>query len=865
MLADVGHGSVTRAIVSEPRLEYGVALGAGEPTPRLSWKISSDEQGWVPERYEVTQWRADGSTLSVIRESPGQVFEPWPFEPLRSRERVEVSVRVGAGGEWSPASPRASVEAGLLDVTDWSARFISPVTFGGLDAAAPMLFTDIELDAKPVSARLYVTAKGIYEFTINDSRVGSAVLTPGWTAYKKRLRYQAYDVTDQLRAGSNSLRAIIGNGWYRGQLVWPGNRSSYGTTLSLLAQLEVAFADGSTRTFATDESWRACESGILFDDLYDGQTRDMRVSDDPARKSTEPVIVLDDESPQLVSPTAPGVQVTAEIVPTRIFTSPSGKLIVDFGQNLVGWVRLRVRDAVAGAQVTVRHAEVLENGELGVRPLRSAKATSSYLMSGLPEQTVVPTFTFHGFRYAEISGVPDVNIEDVRALVLGSDLTRTGWFESSSPELNQLHSNVVWSMRGNFLDLPTDCPARDERLGWTGDIQVFAPTANFLFDTSGFLAGWLRELAAEQKPDGGVPNVIPDVLREEDPARAAWGDAATIVPLSLVDAFDDRAMLSRQYPSMVAWVEKVSTITGERLIWDQGEQFGDWLDPTAPPEDPGRAQADPGVVATAHFARSTFLLARAARILGKDAEASRYANHYDHILKAFNREYVTPEGLVRSDCQTVYALALNWELLDSPNKKLLASRRLAELVRAAGCRVSTGFVGTPLILDALELAGHPELAMAMLMQNQSPSWLYAVNMGATTIWERWDSMLPDGSINPGTMTSFNHYAYGAVADWMHRSVAGLTPLAAGHRRVRVRPVLTGDLTSAGVRYESPYGEISVSWTLVESVFALRVILPVGVTAEVWMPDGTAPREVMAGTHSFESDVIVSERENSPAP
>ena len=865
MLADIGSSAVTRAIVSEPQLEYGVALGAGDSAPRLSWKVSSDRQGWVPERYEVTLWRADGSTRAVIRESAGQVFEPWPFEPLRSRERVEVSVRVGAGAGWSPPSPRGSIEIGLLDPSDWSALFISPQSFGGMDAAAPMLFTDIELPSKPVAARLYVTAQGIYDFSINGSPAGGAVLTPGWTAYKKRLRYQTYDVTRQLRAGQNSLRAVLGNGWYRGQLVWPGNRDSYGTKLSLLAQLEVTLADGSVHTFVTDECWQACESGILFDDLYDGQRRDMRITDDPTGKSTEPVVVLTEHAAELVSPTAPSVRVTAEIAPVDIITSPSGKLIVDFGQNLVGWVQLRVRDAVAGTQVTVRHAEVLENGELGVRPLRSAKATSSYLMSGLPEETVVPTFTFHGFRYAEIDGFPDVTMADVRALVLGSDLVRTGWFESSNPELNQLHRNVVWSMRGNFLDLPTDCPARDERLGWTGDIQVFAPTANFLFDTAGFLAGWLRDLAAEQKPDGGVPNVIPDVLREDDPARAAWGDAATIVPLSLYDAFADQGMLARQYPSMVAWVEKVTAIAGPRLIWDEGEQFGDWLDPTAPPEDPGRAQADPGVVATAHFARSCSLLARAARVLGKDSDASRYEHRHEEILKAFNREYVTPDGLVRSDCQTVYALALKWGLLDSATKRMRASERLAELVRTAGYRVSTGFVGTPLILDALESAGHPELAMAMLLQDTSPSWLYAVKMGATTVWERWDSMLPDGSINPGTMTSFNHYAYGAVADWMHRSVAGLAALSPGHQRVRVRPVLSGSLTSAAVRHESPYGEIAVAWIHLDGVFTLDVVLPMGVTAEVWLPDGSPVREITAGDHSFTAALMpTTERESSRA-
>ncbi len=850
MLAEVGHSAVSRTIVSTPQVEYGVGLGIGDSAPRLSWKLTSDLPGFVPEHYEITVWNASGSRRSYVRKSPEQVFQRWPFEPLRSRERVEVSVRVGVGGEWSAPSERTTIEVGLLASADWSAHFISPKTFGGMDAAAPLVFTEIELLSAPVSARLYVTAKGLYEVSINGTRVGDDLLTPGWTAYDKRLRYQTYDVTNQLSEGVNLIAAMLGNGWYRGQLVWPGNRSTYGDRLALLAQLEVVCADGSTHTFSTDESWRATESGILFDDLYDGQSRDLRISNNPAGKLTEGVDILDDARPELVAPTGPPVRVTEEVAAVRLLTSPSGKVIADFGQNLVGWVQLRVRGLGAGDLVTVRHAEVLENGELGVRPLRSAKATSSYFTSGAPAETLVPTFTFHGFRYAEVTGVPGLELDDIRALVLGSDLRRTGWFESSSAALNQLHSNVVWSMRGNFLDVPTDCPARDERLGWTGDIQVFAPTANYLYNTSGFLAGWLRDLAAEQQPDGSVPNVIPDALRETDPARAAWGDASTIVPMALFDSFDDLGLVERQYPSMVLWVEKVSSLAGERLIWDEGQQFGDWLDPTAPPDDPSSAQADPGVVATAHFARSTFLVTRAAQLLGRASDAEHYANKHAAIVRAFNREYVGPDGTVHSDCQTVYALALKWDLLDSEHKRRRASERLAELVREADRRVSTGFVGTPVILDALEIAGHPELAMSMVMEEESPSWLYAVKMGATTIWERWDSMLPDGSINPGTMTSFNHYAYGAVADWLHRSVAGLSALASGYRRARIRPNLVGDLTSASARHESPYGEISVAWARNNGTFSLDVEIPTGVTAEVWLPGEEAPRDVTSGRYHY---------------
>jgi alpha-L-rhamnosidase len=849
-MSSVRQGPVVSAVVSAPQIEYGLAMGIGVAAPRLSWRVASDVNDWAPQRYEVTLWRANEAPRSVVRESTGQILQQWPFDPLRSRDRFEISVRIGCDGEWSSPSERTAAETGLLEQSDWTAGFVTPTSFGGMNDPAPVISTGARLPIAPKSARLYVSARGLYEFWINGTKVSADILTPGWTAYDKRIRYQTYDVTALLHSGENSLWSILGNGWYRGQLVWPGNRSSYGDCLALLAQLEVTLEDDSTLTFGTDHTWRATESGILFDDLYDGQTRDLRIIDEPLDKTSQNVKVLDNGGIELVAPTAPPVVVTEAKKGVAILRTPSGKTIVDFGQNLVGWVQIVVHDTVAGDEVMIRHAEVLENGELGVRPLRSAKATSRYILSGRSVETLTPSFTFHGFRYAEVSGVAHLDLRDIRALVIGSDLRRTGWFESSSPELNQLHENVVWSMRGNFIDVPTDCPQRDERLGWTGDIQVFAPTANFLFDTSGFLSGWLEDLAAEQKPDGGVPNVIPDVLREPDPASAGWGDAATIVPLSLFDAFADGGLLRRQYRSMVAWVEKVSRITGPRLIWDQGRQFGDWLDPTAPYDDPGSAQADPAVVATAYFARSVSLVARAARLLGFDADASNYERRHAGILQAFNSEFVSDRGAVRSDCQTAYAIALCWDLLDSERKRSFASQRLAELVRQASCRVSTGFVGTPLILDALEIAGHPELAMEMLTQDESPSWLYAVKMGATTIWERWDSMLPDGSINPGSMTSFNHYAYGAVADWMHRSVAGLAPLEPGYRRIRVKPNLAGPLSMASARHDSPYGEIGVSWTSTNDEFHLTVDLPFGVSAEVWLPGHRLPVEAGSGHSAF---------------
>ena len=394
-------------------------------------------------------------------------------------------------------------------------------------------------------------------------------------------------------------------------------------------------------------------------------------------------------------------------------------------------------------------------------------------------------FTFHGFRYVEVSGWPgDLNPQDISAVVLGTDLERTGWFTTSDSRLNRLHENVVWGARGNFLDLPTDCPQRDERLGWTGDIQLFSPTAHYLFDTSGFLAGWLEDLAAEQFADGSVPHIIPDVLRDDMGTSTGWGDAAVVVPMTLHQAFADRGVLERQYSSMCGWIDKITTLTEPDHVWIAENQFGDWLDPTAPPNAPAQVQADPTVVATAYYARSTQLLANAATELGYAEDAHKYNTLAAGIRAGFEGRFVTADGVVTSDCQTVYALALCGDLISDPVLRERAGNRLAELVIAAGYTVATGLLGTAVILDALVIAGRTDVAFGMLTETRIPSWLYAIEMGATTVWERWDSMLPDGTVNPGEMTSFNHYANGAVADWMHRRIGVARPAQAWLSSVR---------------------------------------------------------------------------------
>ena len=717
---------------------------------------------------------------------------------------------------------------------------------GALGSAAPVLRREFDIDGSVASARLYTTALGVYEAWLNGDRVGDEILAPGWTSFKKRLCYQSFDVTALLMTGTNALEAMLGNGWYRGQLTWLKRRDLYGDRLAYLAQLEITYADGRVQRLVTDGSWKATESRVLEDDLYDGQTTDLRVEAKGPWTAVEPVSW---DLTTLVTAQTPPVRRLMTLPARELITTPGGRLIVDFGQNLVGWVRLRVPKATSGDEVIVRHAEVLEKGELGTRPLRSAKATDKYILKGAGEEVLEPTFTFHGFRYAEVTGVSPLQLDQVEAVVIANDLVRTGWFESSSPDLNRLHENVVWGMRGNFLAIPTDCPQRDERLGWTGDIQVFSPTASTLFDCAGFLSSWLADLDAEQGKDGNVPLVIPNVL-PLGPPIAVWGDAACVVPWVLYERFGDRGILEAQWDSMQKWVDCVASRAGDDLLWSGQFQLGDWLDPTAPPDNPAAAKADPDVIATAYFARSAEILSRCGSVLGKTEAAARYGELAARVRNAFGENYVTPSGRVLSDAQTVYALAIVWSLLPTEEQRAGAARRLADLVRLSGHRISTGFAGTPLILDALTESGYGDVAYRLLLQHDLPSWLYAVSMGATTVWERWDSMLPDGSINPGEMTSFNHYALGAVADYLYRVVAGLAPRQPGYRSLTIKPVPGRALTYARARQVTPYGPAEVAWWRKAGQFELEVCVPQGTTALVFLPGSDAPQTVVAGRHRW---------------
>jgi alpha-L-rhamnosidase len=768
---------------------------------------------------------------------------------------------------------------GLLDPKDWTAQWIE-VPWAEVDSVsqpAPLMRRSFTL-RKPVrSARAYVTSHGLYELHVNGQRVGDELFTPGWTSYRKRLQYQTYDVTRMLRPGSNAIGAMLGDGWYRGNIGFERQRNYYGRTLGLLLQLNVTYTDGSTETIASDGAWKASTGPVRASDIYNGETYDARMELPGWSTSTfddakwQGVRVAGANKDNLVAPVSPPVRHIDEIKPVAILKTPSGQTVVDMGQNMVGWVRLRV-SGPAGTTVTLRHAEVLDkDGNFYTDNLRAAKQTDRYTLRGgsagpvgggitvsgagsTGVEVFEPHFTFHGFRYVLVDGYPgELTTQSLTGIVAHSDMRQTGEFETSNPLLNQLQHNIVWGQKGNFVDVPTDCPQRDERLGWTGDAQVFSRTAAFNRDVAGFFTKWLRDMSADQDPSGSVPFVIPNVLGGDSLRGAGstgWADAVTVIPWNMYLAYGDRRLLAEQYPSMKAWVDYAARRAGSSYIWNHDWHFGDWLAFATTRADYPGATTSKDLIATAYFAHSAALVAHAAQVLGYTDDARRYADLTSKIADAFRREFVTSTGRVGESTQTAYVLALAFNLVPDSLRDAAATR-LAGDVRSHGNHLTTGFLGTPDLTHVLSRYGHLDVAYSLLNQETYPSWLYPVKHGATTIWERWDGLKPDSTFQDPGMNSFNHYAYGAIGDWMYRVVAGLDwdPEHPGYKHIIIAPHPGGGLTRARAALETLYGRASSAWEIKDGQFGLDAEVPPNTTATVRLPDGST-REVGSGSYHF---------------
>ena len=829
-------------------------LGIDAARPRLSWRITSAERNTMQAAYQVQVTRNDSLVWDSGRvKSDSSVFVPYRGPALASRTRYVWRVRIWDGkGRASVWSAPGSWETGLLQPSDWTAAWIgtAPSPTDSVGGPSPLLRRAFRANGVVASARLYATSLGLYELYLNSQRVGDRLFTPGWTSYNRRLQYQTYDVTSLVRAGDNAIGAVLGDGWYRGNLGFNGQRNVYGKRLGLRAQLEIRYRDGHTERVVSDSLWKTATGPIRASDIYGGETYDARLERSGWASASYDdhdwprVVLLNPRAGVLVAAESPPVRRVAEFRPIDIRRSPSGETVFDLGQNFSGWARLRVR-GVAGTLITLRFAEVLDrDGNLYTANLRRANQTDRYTLRGGGDEVYEPHFTYHGFRYVGVTGLPGpADTSTITGIALSSDLASTGTFETSDAMLNRLQQNIVWGQRSNFLDVPTDCPQRDERLGWTGDAQVFAPTAAYNMDVSGFFSKWLADLAADQDPSGSLPWVIPDVLGADSTnasGTAGWSDATVVVPWTMYVAYGDRGLLERQYPSMRAWVEFERRRAGSGLIWRPGWQFGDWLAlHSDDPSYPG-ATTSTEFIATAYFAHSTDILARAARALGKWEEGERYDSLFHNVRAAFQREFVSAAGRVGENTQTAYALAIGFHLL--PDSLILpAAARLAADVRARGVHLTTGFLGTPQLLLVLSGTGHLDLAYELLLQKTYPSWLYPITRGATTMWERWDGIRPDSSFEDAGMNSFNHYAFGAVGNWMYNTIGGIAvdDGKAGGKQTWIMPRPGGGLTHARASLETMYGTFVSAWRLDGQRMVLDVTVPPNATANVMLWDTKA--------------------------
>lgn len=832
---------------------------------RLSWQISATENNFLQTAYEIRV--TDNPGKGRLLWSSGKVISdqsvniPYEGPALKSMQRVYWQVRIWDKQNrvtgWS--SP-AYWETGILDPALWKASWINMGSEKAVKGSKPCQYLrkDFTIKKKVSSARVYVSSLGLYQLFLNGEKVSNDLFTPGWTSYKTRVQYQAYDVTSLIKP-ENTIGAIVGDGWYRGNIGWGNDDGYYGNKIALLAQLQINYTDGSSDLVCTDGSWKAATGPILASDIYNGETYDARKEMPgwctPAFNSSrwENAAIFDHPKSMLIAPQGVPVKAIEEIKTLKIFTTPKGETVFDLGQNMVGWVRLKVQGK-AGDRVTLRFAEVLDKeGNFYTDNLRAAKATDVYICKGNGTEIFEPHFTFHGFRYVAVEGLNNPAPDQITGVVIHSDIEPTGSFSCSDSLINQLQHNIQWGQKGNFLDVPTDCPQRDERLGWTGDAQVFSPTAAFNFNVASFYTRWLRDLAADQLPSGRVPHVIPDVLKGSG-GSTAWADASIIVPWNTYLAYGDRRILEVQYPSMKAWVDYMTGRAGDDYLWTGDYHFGDWLAFATNSSDYPGATTEKDLIATAYYAWSSGLLARIAGIIGKQDDAGKYSDLSENIKKAFNHEFVTSSGRLVSNTQTAYSLALAFNLLPA-DLIPKAAEYLADDVKKFG-HLTTGFVGTPLLCKTLSAQGFDSLAFLLLNRKEYPSWLYPVTKGATTIWERWDGQKPDGSFQDPGMNSFNHYAYGAIGEWLYSHVAGLSidPDQPGYKHILLAPHPGGGLANAGVEFLSLYGKIKSTWRIEGNAFVYDVTVPANTTATVTLP-GTTTSQVSMNSKPLDTSPI----------
>jgi alpha-L-rhamnosidase len=754
--------------------------------------------------------------------------------------------RFVSGPEWKTATDQAgNWFARTFDDSSWSATgVVADVGERPLGAPWPPKSPDLLRKSFSVgkgvrSARIYSSALGTYQLYLNGERVGKDVLAPGWTDYHKRVVYQTYDVTAQLRQGANAICAILGDGWFAGALSWVQQPYNFGSPpVRLLVQLEIEYTDGSHEVVASDQSWKGGASPILVSEIYNGESYDARLEqggwDQPSFSDSRwgGVIVFPEEAEPLVAQNFQPIRVTETLQPKTITNPAPGVYIYDLGQNMVGWARLHV-SGKAGTKVRLRFGEVLQpNGELYTENLRTAEATDTYILHGKSTETFEPHFTFHGFRYIEITGYPGTPSRDaVEGIVFYTDAPFTMQFDTANKIVNQLWSNILWGQRGNFLSVPTDCPQRDERLGWMGDAEVFWRTATFNANLAAFSHKFTADIRDAQGSNGAFADVSPRIGPTTD-SVAGWADAGVIIPWTAYLQYRDARILEENWAAMEKWMEHLAG-ANPNYLWlkERGNDYGDWL--------AIGSQTSKDLIATAFWAYDASLMMRIAQTLGHAADAQKYRQLFAKIRTAFNQEYVRPEGTVGTGSQTSYVLALHMDLLPL-NLRAAAAEKLVDDIRSHDWHLTTGFLGTPYLMIELSNSGHSDVAYKLLLQKTYPSWGYMIERGATTMWERWnaDQMMGDPSMN-----SYNHYAYGAVAEWLYRYAAGIdeAPEDPGFHRILLHPQFDASLGEVKATYDSLYGAITSNWKAEGNTISWDVVIPPNTTTVLYFPGDTTTR------------------------
>ncbi len=831
------------------RLTNPLGFGLNDK-PRLSWIVESK----TAKKQEAAQVQvSDDCTFSNILFDSGKstdinsICYP-PDLKLTPRTRYYWRVIVWGDDGSFGRSETAWFETAKME-EQWEAKWITPDFQAEIH---PLLFSDFQIDNEIKCARAYVCGLGLYEMDLNGEKVGEEYLSPGLVAYDKWLPYQTYDVTRQLNTGMNHMEVILGNGWYKGRYgLNRKERFQYGEKFAFICEIRVTYADGSTAIFATEEStWKARKSKILDSSIFDGESLDDTFSDD----AVFPVCPIDIGTKRLEPRRSPGIKIKEYIKPVEVISTPAGETVLDMGQNMVGWLEFTNR-AQKGKEVFIQFGEVLQNGNFYRDNLRTAKCEYRYISDGRMKK-VRPHFTFYGFRYVKLSKWDgEVKPEDFRGLVLYSDMEQTGNIATDHPLVNKLFQNALWGQKGNYLDVPTDCPQRDERMGWTGDAQVFSGTAAFNMDVYAFFDKYLYDLMQEQKArNGNVPVVVPahDVKQN---GSCAWGDASVIIPWNIYQYYGDIGILEQQYVSMKSWVDYIQSrdaAAGGKRLWVNDFHYGDWL--SLDVEDPMNrfGGTEHAFLASAFYSYSSGIVAKTARILEKDSDAAYYQQLSEEVKCAIQKEYFTETGRLAVNTQTAHIVALYMDLVPDEWKEQIAFALRLKL-KESNYHLRTGFVGTPYLCRVLSQYGSNDIAYRLLMNMDYPGWLYPITMGATTIWERWNSILPDGKISDTGMNSLNHYSYGSIVEWLYRNAAGIQPIenSPGFQHFLLAPQPNYLLKSMCAEFMSPAGKIISKWKIRDDgslTFYFRV--PFNATAKLILPDTEGTE--FAGGHVLES-------------